>query len=448
MLQSVVGLRQRLRLVVVDHLQAVLDPPQQEVAVPQRGRLSRQDVVFAVEGLQHGQQPRAPQAAVAAPVGELVHVHEELDLADAPPPQLDVVARGSHGAVAVEVVDLLAHRADLLDRGEVEPLVPDERRQPLEEGRAGGQVAGNGAGLDEGGALPGAAEAEVVVEGEVHGDGRGGRGGVGAQAEVGAEDVAVAGAGLEDAGQVARDPQEAVALALAAGVAHPGRVVEDDEIDVGGVVQLAGAVLAEGEDEVSPAPVGGSGLVPLRGLEVAAFDPAQQEVRDRQAHGVVGHVRQQFRALHDAADAEAVVDRGGDGNAAALAPQEPHEPVAVHGRVRGGELTEKLPGDRLRGLLHQRLGELQVAQQEAAEVGAVAAEEGEEDPALVGLQGRGEGFAGGAGGRLPQPVDPGRGLVRPVPPAGRETPGHRPRLPGRSTTARPSSSPRAALQME
>ena len=398
--------------------------------------------MLAVEDLQHRQQPGAPQAAVAAPEGELVHVHEELDLADAAPPQLDVVAGGGHGSVAVEVVDLLAHGADLVDRGEVEPLVPDERRQPLQEGLAGGQVPGHGAGLDEGGALPGAAEAEVVVEGEVDGDGRGRRGGVGAQAQVGAEDVAVAGAGLEDAGQVARDPREAVARALAAGVAHAGRVVEDDEIDVGGVVQLAGAVLAHGQDEVPPPAL-------FRGrLQVAAPHPAQQEMGHGEAHGVVGHVGQQPGALHDAAEAEAVVDRGDDRRAAALAPQELHQPVAVHGRVGRGELGEEPPGHRLGGLFHQRLGELQVPQQQAAQVGAVAAEEGEEHPALGGLQGRGEGLAAGAGGRLRQPVDPGRGLVRPVTPQVLE-----PRGPGgNGQNARPRRARhlrlRRALQME
>ena len=137
MLQACVGFRQLLGLGVVDHLQAVLDASQQQVGVAQDRCLARHDVVLAIEGLQHRQQAGTAQAAVAAPMGELMHVHEELDLADAASAELHVVAGRAHRLVAVEVVNLLAHRTDILHRGEVQRLVPDEGRQPLQVRRAG-----------------------------------------------------------------------------------------------------------------------------------------------------------------------------------------------------------------------------------------------------------------------------------------------------------------------
>ena len=89
--------------------------------------------------------------------------------------------------------DAQAHVVRVLDRGEVEVPAPDEGAQPLEERLAGGDRAGAGPRLDEGGALPGAPEALVVVLGRLGGDADRGHRRVGAQAQVGAEDVALVG---------------------------------------------------------------------------------------------------------------------------------------------------------------------------------------------------------------------------------------------------------------
>ena len=62
--------------------------------------------------------------------------------------------------------------------------------QALEEGLAGGDRAGAGARLDVGGALPGAADALVVVLGRLGGDADRRHRGVGAEPQVDAEDVA------------------------------------------------------------------------------------------------------------------------------------------------------------------------------------------------------------------------------------------------------------------
>ena len=127
-LQPVVGIREHLSLRVVHHLQTVLDAPQQQVGVAQSGRLPRHDVWCSRSSVSSISSRRGPRRrAVAAAVGELMHVHEELDLADAAAAQLHVMAGRANRAVAVEVVNLLAHRPNLLHRGEVQRLVPDER---------------------------------------------------------------------------------------------------------------------------------------------------------------------------------------------------------------------------------------------------------------------------------------------------------------------------------
>ena len=120
-----------------------------------------------------------------------------------------------------------------------------------QDGVAGGEVAGDGPRLDERGALPVLADALVVVERRVGRDGKRRGAGIGPQPQIGAEHVAVAGALVEQADEIAGDAHEE-GLRLEPGAqADAGKVVEDDEIDVGGVVELEGAVLAHGRARCS-----------------------------------------------------------------------------------------------------------------------------------------------------------------------------------------------------
>ena len=133
---------------------------------------------------------------------------EELDLADAAAPELDVVARDGDAAEAAEGVDLPLHRVHVGDGGEVEILAPDERRQILEQHLAGLDVAGPRARLDHRCALPVLAERLVVVERGIarHGGLRGAS--VGPQAVSGAEPVSVRGALVQQPHYVSRQPPE------------------------------------------------------------------------------------------------------------------------------------------------------------------------------------------------------------------------------------------------
>ena len=85
---------------------------------------------------------------------ELLGLDEELDLADAAAAELDVVALDRDLVVTAIGMDLPLHRVDVGDRGKVEILAPDERREPREQRLAGRDVAGAGPRLDHGGAFP------------------------------------------------------------------------------------------------------------------------------------------------------------------------------------------------------------------------------------------------------------------------------------------------------
>src|SRR6266540_6354935 len=95
---------------------------------------------------------------------ELLGLHEELDLADAAAAELDVVTLDRDRAVAPIGVDLPLHGVDVGNRGEVQVLSPNERRELLEQRFAGRDVAGARPRLDQRRALPVLAATLVVVE--------------------------------------------------------------------------------------------------------------------------------------------------------------------------------------------------------------------------------------------------------------------------------------------
>ena len=68
---------------------------------------------------------------------ELLRLHEELDLADAAAAELDVVALDRDLAVSPVGVDFLLHRVNIGDRGVIEILAPDERRELAQKPLAG-----------------------------------------------------------------------------------------------------------------------------------------------------------------------------------------------------------------------------------------------------------------------------------------------------------------------
>ena len=188
---------------------------------------------------------------MAAAGDELLGLHKELDLADAAAAELYVVPLDRDLAMAAIGVDLPLHAVDVGDRGKVEILAPDEGRQVAQKFLAGGDVAGAGARLDHSGALPITPDALVVVERRRGRDRDLSRAGIRPQPQIGAEDVAVGRAFLQEFHQAACEPHiERRGL----GAGHERwrvSVVEHDEVDIAGIVELAGAHLAHRQHDVA-----------------------------------------------------------------------------------------------------------------------------------------------------------------------------------------------------
>ena len=86
-------LGQRVGLLVVDHLQAMLDLAQTHIG--RRKIVARRGIDPAAVGerRQHGERAAAAKRLVAAAGDQLLRLDEKLDLADAAAAELDVVAR-------------------------------------------------------------------------------------------------------------------------------------------------------------------------------------------------------------------------------------------------------------------------------------------------------------------------------------------------------------------
>ena len=191
-----------------DHLQAVLDRAQEQVGGFEIARRLGADPAALGERREHRQRLAAAQRRIAAAGDQLLRLHEELDLADAAAAELDVVALDRDLVVAAVGVDLPLHRMHVGDRGEVEILAPDERRD-----LASGRPRRAAISPAHGRALIIAARSQfwptrlVVGERGVGRDRDLGRGGIGPQPQVDAEHVAVGGALLQELHQAARQAQ-------------------------------------------------------------------------------------------------------------------------------------------------------------------------------------------------------------------------------------------------
>ncbi len=145
-----------------------------------------------------------------------------------------------HGDVPVAFhrMDLPLDGMDVLDGGEIQMLAPDEWPQPLQEGFAGLDIAGDGPRLDHRRPFPVLSHAFVVGFRGQYREGQGRGGGIGPQPEIRAEHIAGIGPLLQDAQQVPRQADKEILDRPLAGVAGYFRVVEQDQIDVAGVIQL------------------------------------------------------------------------------------------------------------------------------------------------------------------------------------------------------------------
>ncbi len=235
-------------LLVLDHLQAMFECAQEAIGRFQIGVGLDRDETVRRQRIQR--VLRAPLAKVrhAATQDELLGLRKEFNLPDSAATQLDVVAGHRDRAMPLMRMDLALDRVDVLDRCVVKMAAPDERHDGFQERRACFRIAGTGTRLDERRPLPVLAHAFVIGLRSIGRD-RDLRGaGIGPQAQVDPEDIAVGrriGQQLYDAAHQI-DCRAADIIALLE--RKSSRVVEDDKIDIARIVEFISAVLAHREN--------------------------------------------------------------------------------------------------------------------------------------------------------------------------------------------------------
>jgi hypothetical protein len=156
--------RQRMGLLVRNHLQPMLDPPQELIGRGQFvARLEGDPVVRCqhIEGFQ-----RRPHAQFGMPAAgdQLLGLREKLDLADAAAADLDIVALDRDLALPAKRLHLPLHVMDVGKCREIQMLAPDEGCDFRNQRLTGLGVAGAGPRLDHGRAFPGPPFPLIIVQ--------------------------------------------------------------------------------------------------------------------------------------------------------------------------------------------------------------------------------------------------------------------------------------------
>ncbi len=130
------------------------------------------------------------------------------------------------------------HILGVLNGRKIKVTPPDEGLEALKEARARRQIAPHGSGLDHRRPLPCAPKAFIVVFRRNHGDAHGRNGRIRAQAQIGAEHIAIRRVFRQKLEQPLGDPHKNLAhLGVVIGI-KPRLVKEHNQVDVRGVIQL------------------------------------------------------------------------------------------------------------------------------------------------------------------------------------------------------------------
>ena len=244
---------QRMGLLVRDHLQPVLDLAQKLIGCGQFLARLKRDPVAGRQNLQRVQRRAHPQFRMTAAGNQLLGLREKLDLADAAAADLDVMAFDRDLALAAIGLHLPLHVVDVGQRGKIQMLAPDERREFGDQRLARFGVAGARPRLDHRRAFPGPPFPLVIMQRRVGRNRHLRRGRIGPQAQIDAEHIAVARALLQQPRERLRHAHEERRRLDVGDQRGGGGIEKHDQVDVAGIVQFARAHLAHGEHDQAAA---------------------------------------------------------------------------------------------------------------------------------------------------------------------------------------------------
>ncbi len=275
-------LGQRMRLRVVEILEPMLEAAQENVCGGELGDGGLGELPPRAERRQHLERGARAQSRIAPAADQLETLRDELDLADAAGPELDVAREVAARDLLPDLRVELAHR---VDGAEVEVLPEHERLRDLRElGTHPLVAAGDHARLDPRVPLPLPSLCDEVLLERIEARGERARVAPRPQPHVDAEHLAVGGHVRERADDplaelheelVVRQPVRGLALVR----------VDEHEIDVGGDVQLAAAELAHPDDQQ----ILGARRTRRRAVLGVHPRPVRGERRGERDLGEVGH---------------------------------------------------------------------------------------------------------------------------------------------------------------
>ena len=189
------GIRgQTLRLFISNHLQAVLDGAQKNISSRQIFNRFFRHPTIDRQFLQHVERSRTAQLQASATKNQLLRLHKKLDFANSATTKLHIMPFDLHLGMSAHGMYLALHRVNIGNRPIVEIFAPDEGGEISHKLRAQRLVACHWPRLDQRRTLPILSEIFIIRKSSRQRNGDRRRAGIGAQAQINAQNIAIAGA--------------------------------------------------------------------------------------------------------------------------------------------------------------------------------------------------------------------------------------------------------------
>ena len=370
--------RQALRLLISDHLQAMLGLPQKQIGGFEILARFAAYQFFVFQFGEHRERAGSAQTRPFAAEDQLLRLHEKFDFANAAAAQFEIVADDGDLGMAAHGVNLAFHCVNVGNRRIIKIAAPDERRELYEKSLAEPAVTGNRTRLDQSCAFPVLPDGFIIKEGGRQGDSDRGRAGIRAQSQIHAQDIAVGGALLQNFHQAPRHPHEKRRrlVHLRNGLARG--IEQNDEIRVARIVQFPGAMLAEREKYDAAA------LIWRRCVRQVQFAACCRFTKDEVQGGRDEDVGAFGQRLHHGLglpDATEIGERHEQRDLLLGAPQEAHEfGFRVGLRLRRDEIPKKFVQPQFRRRREQTNQSARIGRDQLPEIGRMVGNAQEQRP--------------------------------------------------------------------